>query len=181
VSSHFDEISEEPKSRKGVLPSTHSDNASHLVILSLLFSFFLKKTPISVSFQEWKPPASEWTRPQRTPNIEKSRVSQPPQAPQEKEKEKRKKSPKSERRKRESDSEEEEEEEEDWGEWYFKCLCGKAGKNYNDDTEMIACEICDVWQHIECNGLKKAVCKCLFLPFLSRVLFFVTDFILCFP
>ncbi|KAJ1954735.1 hypothetical protein IWQ62_005686 [Dispira parvispora] len=48
-----------------------------------------------------------------------------------------------------SDDNEEEEEEE--GDWVFKCVCGVAGQNVNDGKPMVACESCQVWQHIHCT------------------------------
>ncbi|CAG8576263.1 9251_t:CDS:10 [Cetraspora pellucida] len=34
--------------------------------------------------------------------------------------------------------------------WYFDCLCGVSGTNINDGSNMIACDRCAVWQHIDC-------------------------------
>lgn len=34
--------------------------------------------------------------------------------------------------------------------WDFACVCGKQGQNYDDGTPQVACETCNVWQHIEC-------------------------------
>ncbi|KAI5819713.1 hypothetical protein BZA77DRAFT_141942 [Pyronema omphalodes] len=38
-------------------------------------------------------------------------------------------------------------------EWYFDCVCGANGTNYEDGTEIIACDDCDVWQHLSCQKL----------------------------
>ena len=35
--------------------------------------------------------------------------------------------------------------------WYFECLCGLKGTNYDDGTDMIQCIDCLVWQHIACD------------------------------
>ncbi|CAG8614180.1 7978_t:CDS:10 [Dentiscutata erythropus] len=34
--------------------------------------------------------------------------------------------------------------------WYFDCLCGVSGTNINDGSNMIACDRCAVWQHLDC-------------------------------
>ncbi|CAG8797885.1 5264_t:CDS:2, partial [Gigaspora rosea] len=34
--------------------------------------------------------------------------------------------------------------------WYFDCLCGISGTNINDGSNMIACDRCAVWQHLDC-------------------------------
>ncbi|RKP12104.1 hypothetical protein BJ684DRAFT_17373 [Piptocephalis cylindrospora] len=34
--------------------------------------------------------------------------------------------------------------------WEFDCVCGKHGRNYDDGEEMVACERCEVWQHVGC-------------------------------
>ncbi|CAG8568258.1 3133_t:CDS:10 [Acaulospora morrowiae] len=34
--------------------------------------------------------------------------------------------------------------------WYFECLCGVSGNNINDNSRMIACDRCSVWQHLDC-------------------------------
>lgn len=47
----------------------------------------------------------------------------------------------------ENDDENELEEEDDW---VFDCICGKYGNNLDDGLPMIACERCNVWQHIAC-------------------------------
>jgi len=56
----------------------------------------------------------------------------------------------------ESDDDESLESEEE-EEWFFDCICGKKGENYNDGKEMIECERCKVWQHTKCNKLKDKV------------------------
>jgi len=38
-------------------------------------------------------------------------------------------------------------------EWLFDCICGANGVNYDDGTEIIACDSCDVWQHLACQKL----------------------------
>ncbi|GJJ69678.1 hypothetical protein EMPS_02026 [Entomortierella parvispora] len=40
------------------------------------------------------------------------------------------------------------EEEED--DWFFDCVCGVHGNNLDDGELMIACEKCNVWQHVAC-------------------------------
>jgi hypothetical protein len=60
-----------------------------------------------------------------------------------------------------TDEEEEEEEEiddyeldisptTDKEQWFFHCICGAKGKNYDDGTPIIVCEKCIIWQHIHC-------------------------------
>lgn len=61
-----------------------------------------------------------------------------------------------------------EEEEEEEEEWQFSCVCGLSGQNYDDGTEMISCEKCQVWQHTKCNGLKKKVRIYLFFIYFSK-------------
>jgi hypothetical protein len=39
--------------------------------------------------------------------------------------------------------------------WIFDCVCGKSGKNFDDGSKMVACEKCDVWQHVSCNSLNR--------------------------
>ncbi|KAI9229238.1 MAG: hypothetical protein DHS80DRAFT_29975 [Piptocephalis tieghemiana] len=34
--------------------------------------------------------------------------------------------------------------------WEFDCVCGKHGRNYDDGEEMVMCERCEVWQHVNC-------------------------------
>jgi hypothetical protein len=34
--------------------------------------------------------------------------------------------------------------------WFFDCICGKHGTNYDDGTYTVACEMCDIWQHVDC-------------------------------
>ncbi|KAJ3011841.1 hypothetical protein HKX48_006622 [Thoreauomyces humboldtii] len=41
-------------------------------------------------------------------------------------------------------------EEENQERWYFDCVCGVHGDNLDDGSPMIACERCNVWQHIAC-------------------------------
>ena len=41
------------------------------------------------------------------------------------------------------------------GDWIFDCVCGISGKNFDDGTKMVACEKCQVWQHVTCNSLNK--------------------------
>ncbi|KAJ1925560.1 hypothetical protein IWQ60_004498 [Tieghemiomyces parasiticus] len=36
------------------------------------------------------------------------------------------------------------------GDWTFRCACGVQGQNLNDGKPMVACERCDIWQHIAC-------------------------------
>ncbi|KAA8908483.1 hypothetical protein FN846DRAFT_945361 [Sphaerosporella brunnea] len=38
-------------------------------------------------------------------------------------------------------------------EWAFDCICGVHGMNYEDGTNIIACDSCDVWQHLKCQNL----------------------------
>ncbi|KAJ9082111.1 hypothetical protein DSO57_1007444 [Entomophthora muscae] len=38
----------------------------------------------------------------------------------------------------------------DDGGWDFSCVCGKYGRNFDDGTPQVACETCNVWQHIAC-------------------------------
>ncbi|KAI5855676.1 hypothetical protein BZA05DRAFT_389313 [Tricharina praecox] len=37
--------------------------------------------------------------------------------------------------------------------WVFDCVCGAHGINYEDGTNIIACDSCDVWQHLKCVKL----------------------------
>ena len=34
--------------------------------------------------------------------------------------------------------------------WFFDCICGQHGTNYDDGTYTVACEKCDIWQHVAC-------------------------------
>ncbi|KAG0163810.1 hypothetical protein DFQ28_011160 [Apophysomyces sp. BC1034] len=45
-------------------------------------------------------------------------------------------------------------EDEDEESWTFDCVCGVSGQNMDDGSPMIACERCEIWQHIDC--LRKA-------------------------
>ncbi|KAI5776763.1 hypothetical protein EDC01DRAFT_624908 [Geopyxis carbonaria] len=38
--------------------------------------------------------------------------------------------------------------------WVFDCTCGVHGTNLPDGTEIIACDCCDVWQHVHCQQLE---------------------------
>ncbi|KAL1922538.1 uncharacterized protein VTP21DRAFT_10077 [Calcarisporiella thermophila] len=40
--------------------------------------------------------------------------------------------------------------------WKFDCVCGLRGKNIDDGTPLIACEQCNVWQHIACLQKQEA-------------------------
>ncbi|GME99685.1 unnamed protein product [[Candida] boidinii] len=35
--------------------------------------------------------------------------------------------------------------------WMFDCLCGLKHQNYDDGTKLISCEVCDRWQHYNCQ------------------------------
>lgn len=41
--------------------------------------------------------------------------------------------------------------------WYFECICGVKGANFNDGNPMIECESCNVWHHTLCNGIPEGV------------------------
>ncbi|KAF8418026.1 hypothetical protein EV426DRAFT_539875 [Tirmania nivea] len=54
-------------------------------------------------------------------------------------------------------------------EWMFDCICGIHGNNYDDGTPQVACDKCEVWQHVACLNLspgtenKEFVCeRCLY-------------------
>lgn len=34
--------------------------------------------------------------------------------------------------------------------WFFDCICGQHGTNFDDGTYTVACEKCDIWQHVAC-------------------------------
>ncbi|OLL21905.1 Transcription factor BYE1 [Neolecta irregularis DAH-3] len=38
------------------------------------------------------------------------------------------------------------------GDWEFNCICGVKGENFDDGTLSVACEECNMWQHVECQG-----------------------------
>ncbi|KAF1319022.1 hypothetical protein FI667_g13372, partial [Globisporangium splendens] len=38
--------------------------------------------------------------------------------------------------------------------WYFECVCGMKGSDYDDGTSMIECDGCQVWQHTKCAGFQ---------------------------
>jgi len=96
----------------------------------------------------WSASSSETYRPSRTPNRSKLESSGAPSID--------KKGILTKKSKQVESSESSgSESEEDYGEWYFNCICGRTGRNYNDNAEMIACEKCDEWQHTKCNGLRK--------------------------
>ncbi|OWB73792.1 hypothetical protein B5S31_g3554 [[Candida] boidinii] len=42
-------------------------------------------------------------------------------------------------------------EEEEEANWMFDCLCGLKHQNYDDGTKLISCEVCDRWQHYNCQ------------------------------
>ncbi|KAG0051855.1 hypothetical protein BGZ83_003256 [Gryganskiella cystojenkinii] len=44
----------------------------------------------------------------------------------------------------------EDDEQEEEGDWFFDCVCGVHGQNLDDGELMIACEKCNVWQHVAC-------------------------------
>ncbi|RPB28259.1 hypothetical protein L211DRAFT_370064 [Terfezia boudieri ATCC MYA-4762] len=49
--------------------------------------------------------------------------------------------------------------------WIFDCICGVHGNNYDDGTPQVACDKCEVWQHVACLNLspgtenKEFVCE----------------------
>lgn len=55
------------------------------------------------------------------------------------------------KRKRDALEELKQEEQEDW---YFDCAkCGTHGKNIDDGSHSMACEMCGTWQHSKCHGI----------------------------
>lgn len=41
--------------------------------------------------------------------------------------------------------------------WTFDCICGVYGQNYEDEKEMIECETCRTWMHIDCIKSRRDV------------------------